>query len=386
MQKPRIALAALITTPLAFVACAQLLSYDDYSPRPDLPVDTGTAPVDASTEVSDSSPDAGETPLRPPLRPAGERKASGKGKRIYFAVKRMYLGSLTTLGAETADAWKDWGLDIDSLCTSLSDSKANIGTCKRPADAQQDSLVDGLRCRDNNFGHHVIGLIKLSSSGFEQRLNDGLLDGDNTWIVRIDDLDDGADDAYAPAKMYRSANKSKPKWDGTEALEVLSDSVLGDSLETARVEFPNGFVKDNVWVSGDPELREFILPISDTTLVPLTLDAATLSFELKPDHSTGTRGVLAGAIPLASIDKLLYPVAAGAGICPGSGLYQSLWNSFQRFPDVVIGAPKLQDTTQQCNGISFGIGMDVSPVQPSTTLVAPPAPEPDKCDAGAKPG
>ena len=386
-MRSHLAKLSLLGAPALFAACAQLLSYDDYSARSTTP-DTGATAIDASTEVFDRADgaDAGDGLKRPPTRPEGDPKASGKGKTITFAVKRMYLGSLTALGAETADAWKEWGYDLDSVCTSLSDSKANINTCKRPAEANQDSLTDGDGCADNNFGHHVIGLIKLSSSGFEQRLNSGLLDGNNTWIVRIDDLDDGEDDAYAPARFYRSATLPKPKWDGTDAFDVLDDSVLDGSLDKPRVAFPRGYVRGNVWVSGEPELRNFTLPLSDTVLVPLTLDAATVTFKLTPDHSSGSRGVLSGAIPLATIDTLLYPVATNAGICPGSGLYVSLWNSIQRFPDVVIGAPNLQNTSRQCNGISLGIGLDGAPVRLPTKVVSAGTPPVDKCDAGVSPG
>jgi hypothetical protein len=55
----------------------------------------------------------------------------------------------------------------------------------------------------------------------------------------------------------------------------------------------------------------------------------------------------------------------------------------QRFPDVVIGAPNLQDTTVQCDGLSLGLAFDVAPIQPVTEIVDPPPPTPDPCsDAG----
>lgn len=377
----RHALAALLATPFAFVACAQLLSYDDYSARPEVAPDTGNK-SDVSTEVSDTA-DAPEGPIRPPLRPAGDPVPSGKGRTLWFAIKRMYLGSLTSLGAETPDAWKEWGYDLDKVCTSVDDSKANIGTCKRPPDAVQDSLMDGTRCRDNNFGRHVVALLKLSSAGFESRLNEGLLEGGDTWLLRIDDVDDGVDDPYAPGKLYRSTSMSgTAKWDGTDVREVLSDSLTGPSLEKPRTAFDRGYIKDHVWVSGDPELRSLLLPVSNTVIVPLTLDSTVMTLELNAAHTAGGRATLVGAIPIKTIDTLLVPVAAGAGFCPGSGLYTSLYNSMQRFPDVVIGAPNLQDTTLQCDGISLGLGLDVGTIQPVTKIVDPPPPKPDPCDGG----
>lgn len=375
----RVALFALLAGPLGAVACAQILSYDDYSARPEV---KDTAPADVSTEVGDAA-DAPEGPARPPLRPAGAAAPSGKGKTIWLGVKHMYVGSLTSLGAESADAWKEWGYDIDHVCTSLEDSKTNINTCRRPTDANQDFLLDGLRCRDNNFGRHVIALIKLSSSGFETRLNSGLFDGGDTWLLRIDDVDDGPDDAYAPAKFYHAASlKSGAKWDGTDLRQVLSDSVTSKDLNKPLAPFDKGYIKDNIWVSGEPEQRRLLLPVSESVIVPLTLDSTVMTVELTADHKNGTRAMLAGAVPIKSIDSLLLPIAASAGICPGSGLYTSLWNSMQRFPDVVIGAPNLQDTTVTCDGISLGIGMDMSAVLPATTVVDPPAADAGVCDTG----
>lgn len=375
-----VAFAALLVVPASFLACAQLLSYDDYSARPNAPADTGSRP-DVSTEVSD----APEGPLHVPGRPPGEPIASGKGKTLWFGMKRMYLGSLNTFGAEVADAWKEWGLDLDNVCTSDEDSKKNVGTCLRPTGANQDSLVDGNRCRDNNFGHHVVALLKVSSSGFETRLINSLLEGGNTMVLRVDDVDDGPDDTYAPGRLYRVASVKGATWDGSDIREVISDTVLDGDLEKARTSFTKGFIKDHVWVSGEPEKQALLLPVSSSLFVPLTLESATVVLELAPDHNSGKRGGIAGAIPLVGVESLLDPVAAAAGFCPGSGLYQSLWNSFQEFPDLVIGAPNLQDTTQQCNGISLGFGFDVGNIQPVTKVVDPPPPSgPDPCDAGTK--
>jgi len=373
--------ATILLAPALFLACAQILSYDDYSARPAATtVDTGPAKADVSTEVSD----APEGPATPPQRPAGTPEPSGKGKTLWFGMKRMYLGSLNAFGAETADAWKEWGFDLDKVCTSAEDSQRNVGTCKRPVGAGQDSLVDGTRCRDNNFGHHVVALLKISSSGFEQRLINSLLDGGNTLILRIDDVDDGPDDPYAPAKFYRADALKGAKWDGSDLREIVSDTVLDDSIEKPRTFFDKGYIKDNVWVSGDPELKSLLLPVSSSLFVPLTLDGARITLELTPDHTGGKRGTIAGAIPLKGIESLLNPVAASAGFCPGSGLYQSLWNSFQQFPDLVIGAPNMQDTTQVCDGISLGFSFDVGSIQPVTKLVAPAPGTPDPCDAGTK--
>jgi len=375
----------IVAAPIAIGACAQLLSYDDYRERPATVADVGTTSDGSIAET----PDAELGPARPPPRPAGPATPSGKGKTLWVAVKRMYVGSTTLSGMTSPNGWKEMGFDLDGVCTSHDDSVKNVGTCRRAPEANQDFLVDGDRCRDNNFGHHVVQLLVVSSEGFEARLNEGIFEGGNTWIIRIDDLDDGPDDPYAPARLYRSSSMAKNtvKWDGTDVRTILSDSVLDRDLSKSKTDFLSGYVKDHVWISGDPTLREIVLPVSESMYVTLQLEATVFTLGLNPDHAAATRGHLGGAIAISSIETLIRPIATGAGFCPGTSLYNSLLRNVQRFPDVVIGAPNLQDTTVQCDGMSMGLAFDVANVQPVTALVDPPPPKPDPCtDAGPDTG
>lgn len=363
-------------------ACAQILSYDDYSERgADSSIDDTRATE--TTTVTDTS-DSGPTIARPPGRPTGEAKPSGKGKTLWLALKHMYVGTTDSFGKTSAEGWKEWGFDLDNVCTSLEDSIGNVGTCRRPVEAKQDFLLDGYGCRDNNFGRHVVALLNLSSDGFETRLNEGLLQGNSTWIIRLDDVDDGADDAYAPAKLYRADGSKSAgfKWDGTDVRKVLTDSLRERDLEKPSAEFLGGYLRGNVWVSGEPELKTIALPLSASTFAPLVLEAARISLVLDAAHKNGTKGVIAGALPVKTIDSLLAPVAKSSGFCPETSLYKSLLRSVQRFPDVVIGAPNLQNLAVECDGISLGLGFDVAPIQPVTELVDPPRSEPDPCTDG----
>lgn len=376
---------AWLAVPALALACAQVLSYDEYTARP---ADAGPSGDSAVTDSSGDGVvvDAAAGPARPPTRPEGlPATPSGKGRTLWVAVKRIYIGSMTSLGVSSDDAWREWGYDLDHVCTSLEDSKTNIGTCRRHPEAKQDFLEDGDLCRDNNFGHHVVALLNVSSDGFEKRVNEGILEGNTTWLFRISDVDDGANDGYAPAKLYRAQGVKMAgfKWDGTDVRKVLTDSVVGGDLEKPFGDFPKGYIKDDVWVSGEPALHQLGLPGSGSLSVALTLDSAVLTMQLAPDHKSGTRGLVVGAIPVGSIENLLRPLASESGFCPGTALYSSLLRTVQRFPDVSIGAPNLLDTTKECDGISIGLGFDVANVQPATELVPPDPPGKDLCaDAG----
>lgn len=373
-------LIALLLSAACTLACAQLLSYDDYSVR----TARDDAASDATSDVaSESSPDVGDAapaPARMPARPAGSRTPGG-GATLWVAVKRMYLGSQTSFGVESPEGWREWGLDLDSVCTSDEDSIKNVGTCRRPDGAEQTALQDGERCRDNNFGQHVVPLIKIANGGFEKILNESILDGtSSTWMLAIEDLGDGPDDAYAPAKLYYAGpTPGRPAWDGTDVRDVRADSVAARDLGKPKLVFDKGFVRDHVWVS---DSADFLLPtpLTKHATAQLRLRSGVVSLQLAPDHKGASRGGIAAAIPLATIEDLLLPVASSGGFCPGSSLYDSAARSLLRFPDVVVGAPNLQDETKTCDGISIGIGFEVSPVKPPTTVVDPPIPKPGPCD------
>ncbi|MEO7095785.1 MAG: hypothetical protein ABI175_21175, partial [Polyangiales bacterium] len=260
--------------------------------------------------------------------------------------------------------------------------RENIGTCQRVAGALQDVLIDGSGCRDNNFGSQLVPLIQLYDSVFEDESNDAIALGNNTWIIKIEDVDDGADDPYAPGMIYKAANwrdfgVTKPKFDGTDVREVDSASIVGTDVTKAKTSFPLAYIKDNVWVSGDGGDFDAPVPIN-TIRANLTLIGAVMTVKISDDHKSAGFSVLSGAIPGSRLEEILRPVAAGAGFCPGSALYNSLLKTVAQQLDVVEGAVHLQDTSVVCNSLSVGIAFEAAPIQPVTTAVTP-THGPDPC-------
>lgn len=379
---PSLLLASLVLA----AGCAQLLSYDDYQARPAADASSG----DGSNEAATDAPgDTGPVPIHPPARPAGAAMPSGKGKTIWSAVKHYYFGSTNASGVTLPDAWKDWGYDLDNVCTSVEDSIENIGTCRRPPDAEKDFLQDGNDCRDNSFGQHIVPLFRTYNKDFELNANDGILSGGDTWILRLDDLDDGSDDPYVPGRLYHAATvkPDHPKWDGTDVRQVLDDSVVARDLNQPIMDFPKGYVVGNTWVSGEPEKRFIILPVSGSTFVKLTLSGMRATATIDDAHTTANRGIVVGALPVSGIPDLVDPIATSAGFCPGSVLYETVLKSLLRFPDLVADAPNLQDTNVQCDAISLALAFDGAPIQPVTQVVDTPPPGTNKCsDAGVDAG
>jgi len=373
-----------IALAIGAASCAQILGYDDLQPRETNAPDSTTtidAPIDTQPDLAIDDADAAQAPVRPPPRPAGDPKPSGTGKTVWLIAKHFYLGTQTITGTTSKDAWKDLGYDIDRVCTDQAASIANTGTCIRNPAAKPDVLTDGDGCRDNNWGSQLLPLVSFYDAVFENEGNAAIEKGVNTWILRLTDLDDGTDDPYVPGALYKAAYWSDygvttPKFDGTDVRQVDSDSVIDHDVNKPSTTFPHGFLAGNVWVSGDGEDIVAAVPIA-TIKTTFHMVGGVLTLPLSNDHTSGTIGTLAGAIPSSTFDSLLQPVAAAAGFCPGSDLYNALQARVQQYVDVVGGAPNLQDTTKPCDAMSIGLGFTVVPIQPVTTAVdeiKPPTP------------
>lgn len=383
-----LALVALFTMGgLAGLAggCAQILGYDGLSAREsDASADTAadTAADVLVTDVADTADGPSTGPDVPPLRPTGlPAQPSGKGKTLSFAVKRLYLGTQTHLGELNDKAWREWGYDVDGVCTDANASRQSIGTCKRVDTSTADVLEDGERCRDNNFGARIMGLVSSFNPNVETSTTSSILNGSGTIGIVIDDVDDGVDDGFAPAMVYSLdalPKSATPAWDGTDVRIVTADSVKNLDIKQALVSFPKGYVRGNVWVSGEGSSFSLPFGLGGTALV-LPLQGGQFTVPLDAAHEKSPApSIVVGAIALSDLEAAMKPVAASAGLCPGNPLYDGLITKMLTFPDVVVGAPKLQDTTKTCDGLSVGLGFDLAPIQPLTQIVASPT-IPSKC-------
>ncbi len=386
-----IGLGLLVASVLA-TSCAQILSYDDYGARPsnDAPVDAGLdAPIDAPPDAPPSdAPDGGaeEPPARVPARPAGPAEPSGTGKTLWLVVDHFYLGQDDPEGGLAKDPWRKVGLDLDQVCTTEKLARENIGTCRRNAEAAQDVLTDGDGCRDNNFGSHVVKLVGSFDASFEKKSNALVAKGSTTWLLKLEDLDDGSDDPYVAGKLYKAATwadygTTTPKFDGTDVRDVDATSVDDFDLEKPKVVFPKGYLAGDTWVSGEPSTFEANVPIQGLSVV-MPLVAGLVSMQLDEAHTKVVRGVIGGAIAATTLESVVRPIADQAGLCPGDALYDSLLRNIMRTVDVAVGVPGLQSPALPCDGLSIGIGFSMVQAQPPTKVATSGA-TPTRCgDAG----
>ncbi|MBK7403014.1 MAG: hypothetical protein IPJ34_44010 [Myxococcales bacterium] len=368
--------AALVV--LLAAGCARLLDWDD------LRVDPGSdasleAAVDTGFDAAQDAAETGPTSARWPERPAGATTPGG-GKTLFWVARRIFLGSQDHDGAPVTDAWRGWGYDLDGRCTTeASDPAVHCKPVGPPS-----GVRDGDGCRDNNYGARFMGpVVAGTKRAFEDEFMTSLVSGAATWVLRLDDVGDGDDDPYVPGALYVAASTATPpKFDGSETRAILSTSVVDGDLEKPVVRFPKGYLRDGTWVSGELAPADLRLPFGKRNSTPLSFRAVVLTTRLAPDRTTATSGVVAGVLSVPAFVAFFTPLAADFKLCPGDPIYTGIVDGIARYPDLSLDAPSLQDPSKTCDGISMGLGFELAPIPPPTTVTPPPTPTAVCGDAG----
>ncbi len=300
----------------------------------------------------------------PPARPA----VSGTGGQTrWFAISKLAIGLTTPSGASDPSAWKQYGYDLDGRTTTREDSKTSSNTCKRIAGSGTTVLGDGDQGTDNNYGQHVMAVIKSLKSDAEDAVNQEIADGKRTMLLRLDNVG-AADNANVPGALYLGT-----AFDGT-TWKIDASSVSGGQ---AKLKFAGGYMRGGVWVSGELGTVSGPLPLMGGAFG--TGAVQTESIVISFDTATGRNGQIAGAARAAAVVSALRPIVTRFGICPGNATYDQVVDTLAQSADLVSGAPQLQDTTRECDALSMGFGFVAAPTSPATSIVTVPPPGPDEC-------
>jgi hypothetical protein len=358
---------------LLFVGC----SSSDPSPLADAGTDTGPITTEVGgpigTEVGVTMPDASAGPgVRPPPRPS-VMVAGGSTK--WFAIRTLQLGvTRRSDGVSDANAWKDYGYDLDFRTTTRDDSKISLNSCKRREGSPTNVLTDGNAGRDNNFGQHVMSVIRSLKADAEDAVNSAIGSGETTLLLRLDNFSPTENNASVPGTLMAAGKMAtSPKWDGTDKWSIVTGT---------SVTFPSAYMADGVWVSGEGMTSATVpLPFGGAPIL-LPLDGALVTFR----PATGTLGVIAGATNANKLVDAITPTMKSFGICPGNATFEQVAATITQSADLVGGAPLLQDTSKTCDAVSVGLGFTTKEVAASDVMVGPPVPGPDECgpvgDAG----
>ncbi|MEO7094989.1 MAG: hypothetical protein ABI175_17150 [Polyangiales bacterium] len=305
---------------------------------------------------------------------------AGLPATVVYEVSYFRLGVSTRDGEEDPDAWKQYGFDLDGICTSELQSETSEGTCLREPKSKVNVLADGDHCIDNNFGSQLVPLVKVLGGDLEKNLVDGLAKGGATLVIQLRDLEQTGADPSVPGALFAGKSASGASLlDGTDVMDVDETSVVDHDL-TKPIAVLDGKVEvidgKRVWSARAETMSLPVVFIAGATgAIPVR------DVRLEIDLETG-RGTVGGYSLIADIATIVNALLAKNKICPGSIIYDSAQTNVGQGVDMPAALP--HDPTAPCVSISLGIGFEVTKASLGKVYPTPPPPV-DNCakpDAG----
>jgi hypothetical protein len=313
-----------------------------------------------------------------PARPDGDRTPSGKGRVVALAAREYFFGTRRVSNRQSDErAWQEIGFDLDGLCTKNAEINAqNPSACQLNVDRQPSVLEDGDECRDNSFGRNVSNNAQITQSGdLDNLTNDGVETGVTpTFVLVLEDYDDGDDDPYVPATLYLTESAKAP--DGGEQ---LWDENTVRTVAKGKYSFPTGYRRGDTWVAGDAEIAPRLMPfVLWQRAIETEVQMAVMSLRLRNGGRGGAIGTVGFAVdtkrfgaaltPLI-VDLLLErrfennPTNCGAAASFGFGIVSSV-GSYVDLARVDQGNKAPVDNSAPCSLLSMGFAFEAVPTQP----------------------
>lgn len=292
-----------------------------------------------------------DTPVdlaHPPTRP----QVSSVGTTRWFVIDSYRLGTANPDGSSSSKAWARYGYDLDGRATSTDDAKAGRVGCRRPTGAPTSFAVDGDRGIDNGFGNGFMSVMKSLKSDVESETNKGVAEGGYTMVLRIDDLSDAVDDAYAPGALYLVGRRDKATFGPEEKWPVAGTTL------TPMATFSHGYVSGGSWVSGDlgTELPSVAIPILGRPLVT-PLYGGVLSLQLESGE-----GTMAGAIRASDFAATIRPWLLTYEPCLSLSTLEQIEGTLLQASDTLATLPLASDPSRTCDAMSLGVGFTFRPI------------------------
>lgn len=297
-----------------------------------------------------------------------------EGVTRWFAIRQLQLGLTDRAGRLDLSAWRQYGWNLDGRVTTAVDSEVSANSCRRRDGSQPKVLADGDDGRDNNYGQHVLAVLRSIESDVQAVADAQITNGSRTLLLRLDNVT-GIDDPSVPGALYVAGDRgSPPAWDGADVWPIDSSSLDADDRPLAV--FPKGYLIGGFWVSDAIGTTiPFPLPGLLGMASPVPLEGAVIAVDVK----TGANGTIGGAVAVERLLTAYRPSFESLGFCAGSSTWDQLVATITQSTDLVSGAPQLQDTSRTCDAISIGLGFVAAPVQPPTSIVIPPPGPPSGC-------
>ncbi len=306
------------------------------------------AQVDAARDVN--APDAGEEDAAvdafdaavdvPPIDGGCGRTWPGRTESDGTDRDGVYV--LRAPVFSQADAWDEYGWDLDGVCTAPGETHVCV-----PFELD-DPPSDGVMGADNAFGQAFSAIIEDALPGFgaEIALN---METQPLLILLAEwsgeDNDRSVDFSLVSTNgVVRGDGRTEPQWDGEDLWRRTEDSfVAGDPL----IEDLAAYVTDGVLVATIRERQPIFIPWIGGRRVALRLFRGVLTGKISEDRSVMTDVLLQGYIGLSDLRRLFDE----AGMCAGSDVRDALDAATNAALDGELRDP----ATGVCDAVSIAI-------------------------------
>lgn len=335
----------------------------------------------------------------PPPRPDGTAGEAG-GDVVSFIAQRLFLGQRNEDLTVNPAQWKNYGFNWDQTCTSQDPAtgKPQNEACKRPLQTfpgiADGGYYDGQGCRDNAFGGALLPLISTLQGNPEVGLDQEIVDGASTFMLRLSDLSPFGDDPYVPGELFFTAKRDTLPVDfslnppQTRLADVASaaykflpatggpaqfaDWPEDGSFPTpagkfvgmsAKARYPDGYVRDHIWVSGDlgASATRTFFPFGGY-VAEVEVSAVVLMVQLDPEnHARALRSQFAAVVNPQSFVDIITSPRSNLFKCNAAVPAATVAAYITQTSDLKGAVANFNDPTQTCDRVSMGAGIQWAP-------------------------
>ncbi len=323
-----------------------------------------------------------EPTAHPPPDPGGP--PAGGSQVDALVVQKLFLGELDRQGLIDPDVWKSYGYDLDGYYSN----EHSTLHCAPVTGANPVSVkTDGDGGIDNSFGANLLPILKVFVPNLTNVASGAIHDGGETYLFRFVGLGPGPDQSPVSVGFLISAKQPwAPAWDGKDSWWISSWSVNG-SPDSPKVLLPS-YVASATWVAHASGPLTVTIPFQNLRL-SLVIHDALITAELSGSGSglVGKNGAIAGVLDPEALVAQLEKMASGVepNLCDKSS-FDAIAGGIRAASDIMKDGSN-GDPSQECNGISIGLGFES--VAANIGLAVPTArrrpPRPARTDAAREP-
>ena len=278
------------------------------------------------------------------------------------------------------NAWQGYGFDLDGRTST----PASTDHCQLVAGANAQVVkTDGLNGIDNAFGASIAPIIaSFDTAGkptWVDNWNTSIGGGRARFLVRFPTAPPPSSDAgltsplvgqiYSAEALCADAPTTSPR-----LLPVDVASVEGGDVDRPLAVASAGTLTGDTWTSDVIDSVIVIVPIKNGSL-PLHLRKVRMSFVLSADRKSATMGSLGG---IGNTEELVTTLRQNRGninaLACLAGVFDQYEQKIRKASDIMDDGT--QDPSKTCNGISLGLGFDLSQVAIGSVEPSPPAVDP----------